>query len=192
VWTGTELIARDGATRSTASYDPAKDAWTALPTAPLDAPTDEVAIASGASLASATFLFGSTGKAFDGSSSDGYFDMRGTTWNTQSGTWTTIPAPAKDVLAERTRAMTWWGGGKLYVWGGHVLSDPDPYVHTAQDGAVFDPTTSTWTHLPRAAVYAMREGASVVWTGTEAIFTGGAASCTMCNPMPTGGEIFRP
>jgi N-acetylneuraminic acid mutarotase len=192
VWTGDEMIAYDGATRATASYDPATDAWKMLPSAPTSAPTGEVALASGASLASATFLFGSTGKAFDPASSEGYFDMRGATWDTQARAWTTIPAPSKDVLAERTRAMTWWADGKLYVWGGHVVKDADPYVHTAQDGAVFDSTTGTWTHLPRAAVYAMREGASVVWTGREAIFTGGAASCTMCNPMPTGGEIFRP
>ena len=191
VWTGREMVAFDGATHASASYDPTSDTWTMLPASPTTAPTGEVGIATGASLASATFLFGTTGKADDGTFT-GYFDMRGVTWDTQAKSWTTIPAAPSDVLAERTRAMTWWGDGKLYVWGGHVLKDVDPYVHTAQDGAVFDPATGVWTHLPRAAVYAMREGATVVWTGSEAIFTGGAASCTMCNPMPTGGEIFHP
>ena len=191
VWTGRAMIAYEGTTHASASYDPTNDSWTTLPSAPAAAPTGELGLPSGSSLASATFMFGATGKTDDGSTT-GFFDMRGVTWDTQSSAWTAIPAAPSDVLAERTRAMTWWGDGKLYVWGGHVLKDADPYVHTAQDGAVFDPATGAWTHLPRAAVYAMREGATVVWTGSEAIFTGGAASCTMCNPMPTGGEIFHP
>ena len=198
VWTGAAMITLStvsgsgGEARIAASYDPTNDAWTTLPGAPATTPRGDTAIASGASLTSATFLFGPTAKTtFDGTY-DGYLDMSGSTWDTQSNAWLTIPAPAKDVLSERTRAMTWWGNGKLYVWGGHVMKDADPYVHTASDGASFDPQTGVWTHLPKAPVYAMREGATVVWTGTEAIFTGGAASCTMCNPMPTGGEIFRP
>lgn len=185
-WIGESMIVYAGG--AAASYDPARDVWSSLPSAPSTAPRGEVAIATGNG---ATFFGGPTDKTtFDGTYT-GYFAMNGVTYDALRSAWANVPAPAADVLSERSHAMTFWGNGKLFVWGGHVIN-ADRYIHTAEDGATFDPTTGAWTKLPRATVYAMREDASVVWTGTEAIFLGGVSSCTMGNPTPFGGEVFRP
>jgi N-acetylneuraminic acid mutarotase len=198
VWTGASMIvfggfASDGSDpHDAASYDPASDRWTVLAAPPDDAPRGEDGVSNDAP-SSATFWGGRTSKTSVDGTGAGYFATNGVTFDVGSAAWRSIPAPASATLSERTNAMVWLANDRLFVFGGHVDHDVyDPVSHTAQDGAYFDLATRTWTRIDRPIAYVMREGASVVWTGREAILVGGAASCTMCNPLPRGGVVFRP
>lgn len=195
VWTGRAMtvfggyLADGSDPHDAASYDPATDSWSTV-AVPADAPRGEVGLSTGATLSDATFWGGRTSAT---TGDTGLFATSGATLDPQTGAWSSIPAPTAAILTERTNAMVWWANGQLYVFGGHVAHDAtDPRVHTAQDGAVYDAATRTWTHLARPLAYVMREGATVVWTGHEAILLGGAADCVTCNPLPTGGVVFTP
>lgn len=197
-WTGDAMIVYGGYLQDgtdphdAARYDPTLDRWTMLAVPP-GAPRGEVGVATGPTLSLATFWGGRTSKTIVDGTGRGYFATNGATFDPTTSTWSAIAAPTPDVLSERTNAMVWWADGKLFVFGGHVDRDVyDRVSHTAQDGAFFDPATANWTRIERPIAYVMREGASVVWTGREAILLGGAASCTMCNPLPRGGVVFRP
>ena len=198
VWTGSSMIVfggflQDGSDpHDAASYDPSTDRWTKLASPPSDAPRGEDGVTNEAP-PSATFWGGRTSKTAVDGSGTGYFATNGVTFDVPTSNWRSIPAPSATTLSERTNAMVWMANEKLFVFGGHVDHDVyDPVSHTAQDGAFFDFSARTWTRIARPVAYVMREGASVVWTGREAILLGGAASCTMCNPLPTGGVVYRP
>jgi N-acetylneuraminic acid mutarotase len=198
VWSGDAMIVfggflQDGSDpHDAASYDPKSDRWTMLTAPPSDAPRGEDGVMN-ESPASATFWGGRTSKTAVDGSGTGYFATNGVTFDVATSDWRSIPAPSTTTLSERTNAMVWMANEKLFVFGGHVDHDVyDPVSHTAQDGAFFDLSTRAWTRIDRPLAYVMREGASVVWTGREALIVGGAASCTMCNPLPRGGVVFRP
>lgn len=198
VWAGSSMIVfggfRDDGTAPgiAAAYDPLADRWTSFD-APAWAPRGEDGVATGTALGNATFWGGRTSKTIVDGTGRGYFATNGATFDPSTANWTAIPAPPPDVLSERTNAMVWWANDRLFVFGGHVDRDVyDPVSHTAQDGAFFDVAARKWTRIERPLAYVMREGASVVWTGRETILIGGAASCTMCNPLPRGGVIVRP
>jgi hypothetical protein len=180
VWGG--LVAA-GDTHVAATYDPAHDAWSLRDDAPSQGPRGaiDVAIVDGAR----AILWGGTGERA--------YDVRGVVYDATTSTFRTIPAPMTEVLTPRHEVGAFVGRGKLWLLGGHVLeSPPERALFTAEDGASFDLETWTWTHLPRPPVYALRESASATWTGVEAVILGGSAVCTTCNPLPPGGEIFRP
>jgi N-acetylneuraminic acid mutarotase len=199
VWSGGAMIVfggflADGSDpHDAASYDPTTDRWTTLSPPPDSAPRGEDGVALDGSISSATFWGGRTNKTIVDGSATGYFATNGVSFDVATASWSSIPAPSSATLSERTNAMVWLANDALFVFGGHVDRDVyDATAHTAQDGAFFDFATRAWTRIDRPIAYVMREGASVVWTGHEAILLGGAASCTMCNPLPPGGVVFVP
>jgi hypothetical protein len=65
------------------------------------------------------------------------------------------------------------------IWGG--LDDAG---RSLDDGAIFDPSTSTWGTIPVAPAGVSGTGSAVVWTGTEMIVWGG--------PNGSTGAAFNP
>jgi hypothetical protein len=62
-----------------------------------------------------------------------------------------------------------WTGTEMIVWGGW----PNDGTSQVDTGARFEPTSGTWTELPREGAPSARGDHSAVWTGTEMIVWGG-------------------
>jgi N-acetylneuraminic acid mutarotase len=116
--------------------------------------------------------------------------------------------PYEDALAYRPTTNTWrrlqpmeisrvhhvaaWTGHQLLVWGGRsVPYDQHTDAYTApHHGLAYDPTTNTWTALPRAPLGA-RTNAFAAWTGTEMLVWGGQ-SVTDPHRALLDGAAYRP
>ncbi len=182
VWAGTRMIVFGGRGSScsgtscgdAAAYDPVADTWATLtPPADLGARYSHVGIATGATGNLATF--------WGGYGTYGDYKANGATYDPATSTWKSIPAPSEAVLidAKRYSASSWWGGGRLYVWGGNSSGG------IKSNGASYDPVSETWLAMSDSAAPAPRYLATAVWTGSEAIVWGGYS-------YKQDGKIYRP
>jgi hypothetical protein len=139
--------------------------WETLTPAPLEARTDEVAVATDDEM----IIWGGTGvsgtKLSDGAAYD--FD---------TGTWRTLaPSP----LSPRAKALAVWTGTEVVVWGGSVGTREG-----LSDGAAYDPASDTWRPLPRFQNAKARSDRTVaVWTGDEIVLVG-------VTPNPVANPAF--
>jgi N-acetylneuraminic acid mutarotase len=83
-----------------------------------------------------------------GSGSSAYLND-GARYHIASNTWTAIPVATVNAPAARYGHATVWDqvGGKLIVWGGYGVTPT-----YKNDGALYDPSTNTWTTLPAAPI----------------------------------------
>jgi N-acetylneuraminic acid mutarotase len=184
VWTGTKAVVFGGyGSGCTSSYcadgavfDPTgtSGTWSTLKgTVPLDGRYLLLGIANGTQ---ATFWGG-----YGAYVSPSYYKNTGANYDDTAGTWKAFTPPTDVVLpySKRRELVGWWAGGKLYVWGGN--SDGG----AQGNGAIYDPTTDTWTSMPTTNAPAARYQATAVWTGTEAIIWGGYS-------YKADGKVYRP
>lgn len=90
-------------------------------------------------------------------------------------------------------------GGRLFMWGGHSY-EPDARLN---DGALYDPTTDSWTALPLDGAPTPRSQALAVATGRDVLVWGGSGALgsdpgggggayrlaeSKWNPMATSGQ----
>jgi len=66
-----------------------------------------------------------------------------------------------------------WTGSKLIFWGGNNCASSAVYGNT---GAIFDPSTNTWSTMGTTNAPIARTAAASVWTGTEFIVWGGIST----------------
>ena len=100
------------------------------------------------------------------------------------GGWVTMSAPPVGFVA-RSRAAIVSAGSAVFFWGGQ-----DADGNALGNGAVYDPTTDTWTFLPTdTGAPTPRLMASAVWTGTKVIVFGGTDA--MGNPL-RDGAVYNP
>jgi len=143
VWTGSRMLV---AGLTNGSYDPATNAWRAIPR-----PAGSM---SGA-------VTGWTGRQFLawGGACCEDTTRGGLAYTPATGTWHTIPAAP---LAARTRASGAWTGKELVVAGGWN------YHKAFRDAAAYNPSTGAWrklTPMPSAAI-----GWPALWDGREVLF----------------------
>lgn len=189
VWTGTEVIifggyGSSGYLRDGARYDPKTKIWTKFPDPPveLDGRYEHVGVWSGKEL----LVWGGYGSTSVG----GYYTRSDGARYTPGGSWTRFTPSMTDIfgsgtVAARQAAQAWFGGGKLFLWGGASSS-------TALTGAAsYDPSTGAWTTVATTGAPTSRVRASVVWTGKEAIIFGGS-NYTSGSTYYNDGVIYRP
>ncbi len=188
-WNGTEMIILGGRNVSVglvdgARYDPLVKSWVKFsdpPATAYDGRQDSATAFDGKSL----FLFGgrTTSTASTAQNNGAYY--------TPSVGWTAIPTPG-DLLFlsgnKRYNSAAWFGGGKLFVYGGQGTSSSS----TPLDGfGSFDPSTGAWTPIDETGAPGARGRATAVWTGREAILWGGSTSDYLSGYL-TSGAIYRP
>ncbi len=179
-WTGKELIIAGGAGydppstevgwqfvhfSDAAAYDPATRTWRKLPSMPVARgggyyTLDYAAIWDGTEL----LVIGGTShpsmKAKPLARSVAY-DPATNSWR-----WTASMEFPRNGFASA------WAGDQLVVWGGTNVDGSIP-----SHGEAYDPTSDTWSALPKAPIGA-RTDAIAVWTGTELIIWGGTDART--------------
>ena len=146
-----------------AAYNPVTNTWRAIPQAPVPARNLSAAVWTGHDMI-----------VWGGNAPNGYLG-RGAAYHPATNTWRALPLSP---LKARISHQMVWTGREVLVWGGQIKPTPgDPTNGDAHDGAAYNPTTNTWRWLAAAprAPPAMLSAASVVWTGTAALFIGGAA-----------------
>ncbi len=160
VWTGSQLFCiadrySGGDGLAGASYDPASDAWQALPT--IGAPTwttnynfPAVAWAGNQLLVWATDT------------------QQGGRYIPASGTW--APMSAVNAPSARQNSSVVWAGSKLFVWGGRTSGYPFTYFG---DGYLYNPVGDAWTPISASGAPTPRTNALAVWTGSKVIVFGG-------------------
>jgi N-acetylneuraminic acid mutarotase len=170
VWNGSALIVWSGCpggvicANDGASYDPKTKTWTKLPAAPsdMDGRYGAVAVALGTK---ALFWSG-----YGGTDLPTLIKKTGAIYDPASG-WTSM-ATAETVVPPgggRELAMSWVAGGKVYVFGGRVSSEPK----AQNGGGIYDVTTNKWSAMPTADAPEGRMHGTVVFTGTDALIWGG-------------------
>ncbi len=163
VWTGDRMIVWGGfsgeespsrdAFGDGAAYDPAADAWTSLPAAPIAARAMHVAVWTGTSMV-----------VWGGAANASGLVRDGAVYDPGTRTWTAMP-PAP--LTPRTFASGVADRGTLLVWGGENENG------ATDDGAAYDVATGAWRSLPGGPL-APRSRHSAVWTGSAMLVWGGA------------------
>lgn len=210
VWTGSELIIWGGLSatsfpaaagtilRDGARYDPKTKVWTKFPDPPaeLDARWDTIQVWSGKEL----LVFGGVGVSL---SSPLYYARNDGARYLPGGSWTRFTPPSDDIFATGTSAaragiQAWFGGGKLFMWGGaptsssyygSLISGGGGLVPAG--GVTYDPSTDKWTTLDLTDAPTARARASVVWTGKEALIWGGS-NYGSGSTFYADGAIYRP
>ena len=82
-------------------------------------------------------------------------------------------------ISGRRSAKAVWTGSRVVIWGG-----VDDQGRGLRDGALFDPSSGTWTNMADAPKDVSATGSAAVWTGTEMLVWGG--------PGGSKGAAFDP
>jgi len=191
VWTGTEMVVWGGYSSGTYTntggrYDPTSNLWTSA-TATAGAPTSR---ASHGAVWAADKMVIWGGSTYDGFMSYSYYNTGGR-YNPLSNTWsamTTTNAPAG-----RNAEHLVWTGTEAMIWGGAaptMMAMPYSYI---AGGGRYDPASNIWTSISSTNAPSVREGHSMVWTGTKMIVWGGGYNDFLSSTqlLSTGG-IYSP
>ena len=133
-------------------YDPAKDAWEAIPDAGLGARLNHTAVWAGDRM----IIWG--GELLDGTAAND-----GAAFVMPGRTWTRIAS--EGAPSGRFGHAAVWTGSEMIVLGGGTVAN--------NDGAAYDPKTDRWRPLSSQGAPSPRGIASVVWTGAEVLVWGG-------------------
>ena len=167
-WTGSDLLVAGGGccddvgTVDLASYAPASGTWSRLPPPPLTPRGTAAGTWTGTEMIVAGGLASPDGAQHDASPA-----TDGAAWNPTTGTWRPI-APLPVPLAGRTHD-SFWTGTELVVWSSVPTEGTTPGV---EQFLAFNPVSDTWRILPTSGL-STRQGAVVVWTGTQLFVWGG-------------------
>ncbi|MDQ3336595.1 MAG: hypothetical protein M4D80_15615 [Myxococcota bacterium] len=163
VWTGTELIMWGGGFSSTGSagdgarYNLSTGQWT--PISSVNAPS---ARRSHSAVWTGTEMIVWGGSAI----TQGTPFADGGRYRPATDSW--MPLASTGAPAARFGHSAVWTGTRMIVWAGGTAS-----TSSLSDGAIFDPTTSTWSPLPGTHPGPRRDH-SAVWTGTRMLVWGGS------------------
>ena len=137
----------------------ARGRWSWLPDAPVAARDSPAAVWTGQELLVWGGQSGPHGGVLHGD---------GAAYDPARQAWRRLP---RSPLTPRVEAAAVWTGRELIVWGGYDRLGRGA-LHTAGDGAAYDPARRTWRRLPPAPLSA-RAYATAVWTGREVLVVGG-------------------
>jgi len=175
VWTGSEMIVWGGNDASFqrlntgGRYNPSTDSWIASSTS--NAP-------SGRNGHTAVWT-GSEMIVWGGADTDQL--NTGGRYNPSTNTWTaTSTTSAPDTRQEHTSV---WTGSEMIVWGGWF--EDDFIYYDLNTGGRYVPDIDSWTATSTSNAPSGRNGHTAVWTGSEMIVWGGAASVDF---LRTGGR----
>ncbi len=184
-WVGNRFIVWGGFENATiqfvntgASYDPATDTWTTLPT--LNAPIGRsyhTAIGTGPSKKMVVW---------GGEGNDG-LQATGGVYTVTTNSW----AQTANTGAPRARYIhtAVWTGQEMIVWGGYGVRKGAPMSELLDTGARYNPTTSSWTgSTSMVGQPTSRGNHSAVWTGSRMIVWGGEDTAQQ---FSTGG-VYDP
>ena len=203
IWTGEKMIlfggggpcGQDGVcthcsfdTNPLAIYDPATNTWDTPnpPGAPLSR-LGHTAVWTGTEM----IVWGGRREILGPQSCEVTMLNSGARYDPAANTWTplsTVGAPSA-----RMGHTAVWTGSRMIVWGGqpgpsHSFFNDAANVPGLADGAIYDPSTDTWTPITSTNAPSGRMAHVAVWTGNEMILWGGMDS-NMPNPS---GAIFDP
>lgn len=177
VWTGSEMLAFGSADADEPGalggvrYDPASDTWTPMAAPEGASPSHRFTGWQGVWTGSEMFVIPrGIFRPFWSAPQAWLYDPTMDDWRPAA-----IPAaPPGGLPLVASPRMVWTGSEVL------ILGFQDPFTMPAIAGAAYDPVSGTWRALlPPGTVYiAGRDGASLVWTGTEAILWGGEEPLT--------------
>jgi N-acetylneuraminic acid mutarotase len=189
-WTGEELIIPGGEGYAgfrpggepipihfadAAAYHPATRTWTKLPPMP---------IGRGGGYYTVTYAAvwdGTEVLVVGGTTTSSSEPLaRGVAYDPSSNAWRWM-AP---MSAPRIGFVSAWTGRQLVLWGGTGVDGAIP-----PHGEMYDPSTDTWSAMPKAPL-AARTDAVAVWTGTELIIWGGTDART--GDQLVNGAAFTP
>ncbi len=171
VWTGTEMIVWGGYSPSYlntgAAYNPSTNAWRTLSTtgAPSARYYHAAAYAGGKMI-----VFGGYSSSCSSSyCNDAY------SYDPGANTWTTLASPGLDARYLPSGITGGATGNTAIFWGGYGSYVSPTY--TKGDGAIFNPTTGTWTTIPAPAdtliTYPKRYYHAAWWGADQFFFWGG-------------------
>jgi len=167
-WTGSELLVGGGGccddvgTVDLATYTPPSDLWGRLPAPPLTSRGTAAGTWTGTEMIVAGGL-----ASPDGTQHNAAPVTDGAAWNPTTGTWRPI-APLPVPLAGRTHD-SFWTGTELLVWSS---DPPEGSTPGAEQFLAYDPASDSWRILPTSGL-STRQGAVVVWAGTQLFVWGG-------------------
>ena len=186
VWTGRELIGWGGGCCGDAfsdgvAYNPATDAWRALPQSPLAGSQHPIGAWTGRELIIFVGGFDPEGKPWPERLA------RAAAYDPATNTWRRIaPLPAP-----RDGASAVWDGREILVVGGTGGTRVGKPAPPTTVGLAYDPVTNRWRRLP--AMESGRIGAAVVWTGRRLLLWGGSETGGGSSPVsPPHGLAFDP
>lgn len=166
-WTGQRLLVVGLAAGSgenlapvTAMYDPSGDRWSQA------TPPDHTELpgATGVWTGKELLLWGGYGWNPSAQRMEAVAD--GVAYDPVSDHWRSLP-PAP--LVPRRGHSAIWTGQEMIIWGG---VEGENTRDVLADGAIYDPTTDTWTPLPDAPLDARYEH-NAVWSGQQMLVWGG-------------------
>ncbi|MBW3664984.1 MAG: hypothetical protein KY469_17960 [Actinobacteria bacterium] len=171
VWTGDLVIAVGGG--EAASYDPTMDAWRPMPEMPTRSLHDPSVVWTG----SEVVVWGPVADS-------GATENEAAAYEPAKGTWRSLPSPPLEspppCECNGGQAAV-WAGDRIVAWSG-TLDAAGPVALS------FDPTNDTWERIGVAPIPAAF-GASLVWTGAEAIvWTGGGLLGATIGERSDAGE----
>jgi len=181
VWTGTEMIVwggrGGGADCGTGiiffndggRYNPSTDSWGSMASTGLGGRDWFSMVWTGTQM----IIFG--GSSCAGNVNDGR------RYNPSTNLWSTMTTVNAPPVGYSNHAV--WTGSVMVEWGGYDgfdFSDPGYRM-----GGRYNPSADTWTPTTLTNAPSARDYYTSVWTGTEAIFWGGAAGSNLFN---TGGR----
>jgi N-acetylneuraminic acid mutarotase len=165
IWTGKKMVVWGGLNypyynfyNTGGQYDPSTDTWQA--TSVVGAPTlrsNHSAVWSGSRM----IVWGGYNHTERFPTTGGLYDPMEDKWNPMSTA--NMPRP-------RYSHSAIWAGSRMIVWGGQIDAD----VAAVRDGALYDPSTDTWSPTSMAGAPLGRTGHTAVWTGKEMIVWGGS------------------
>jgi N-acetylneuraminic acid mutarotase len=181
VWTGSVMLIWGGAKAGFSyldtggRYDPVTDTWQTMTTA--NAPRGRVgqtAVWTGSEM----IVWG------------GYDQWSGT-WFVSGGRYDPIADRWTRVSlgpSARQGHTAVWTGSRMIVWGGTFIFASDNYVDYLNTGALYDPSTDSWTPTSTAGAPLGRDGHTAIWTGSRMIVWGGNVIWNGGSPTGDGGR----
>jgi sporulation and spore germination protein/galactose oxidase-like protein len=159
VWTGKEMIVWGQGIRD--AFNPVTNQWRRLPDSKLLAIHDGF------------WLVVWTGRDVigwgGGCCGDAFSD--GVAYNPTANSWRKVaPSP----LAGSQHPIGAWTGRELVVFVGGLDPNGKPWPTRLARAAAYNPATNTWRRI--APLPAARDGANVVWDGSEVLVVGGSAA----------------
>ena len=139
------------------SYDPIKDTWQAI---------NVNGAPSGRMLHTALWT-GSRMLIWGGLAGRTIF-ADGALYDPVQDSWT---AMSDSGLGPRAWHSAVWTGTRMIVWGGGSIGTPS--IDGTAVGAIYDPSTDSWSRIQADGAPSARYAHSAVWTGTEMIVWGG-------------------
>ncbi|MGZ3451707.1 MAG: Kelch repeat-containing protein [Polyangiales bacterium] len=192
VWAGSKMVIwggcpATGCATDGAAYDPVAKTWTKLATPPvaLEGRGSYAGVAADGKL----LMWG----GYNGTTFGDWYKKTGATYDPATDLWSMISSPSDTTMTPRPgrEGMSYWyGGGKLFVFGGFNLDAGAPTAWNG--GSSYDTATDTWAALPTKDAPAGRADACAAWTGEEAIVWGGWNLRYQWDRLFRDGARFRP